>query len=625
MASQRLDIPFRGIEDVKKFEEIPEENWLRNNTVYDAFCETAERFPTKDALIIQPMGDPLGEGKHITFRELKGKIHQTANMFLEAGLAPDESVTNLLPLTAEAYYTLFAAESVGIINSVNPMLEPEHIVGIMQAAKSRILVAPGRALSAEIWEKVEYIIRHLPELKAVILLGGSSECDGEFIKPFTQTMEVQRSERIKGLPARSLDDIVGYYHTGGTTGVPKLAPHTNRMQLLQRAGTGFLLGYSEKDTMIGALPLFHISGSIVVGMVPLLIGVTLVVPSPIGFRDPLVVGNYWNLVDKFSITVLGAVPTVLSALLNIPVGDADVSTLRIGATGGSAAPVEVLKEITKKSGVMMAEGYGMTEVTSFTTLMPRDAEPKFGSIGVRQPYVDVKAVILDDAGNIVRDADVDEIGVIVMKGTTVMPGYVQSEHNAKAFTSDGWINSGDLGRVDKDGYIWLTGRAKDLIIRSGHNIDPALIEEPLHEHPAVELAAAIGRPDNYTGEMPIAYVQLKPGMSVTEDELKEFARERIVERAGNPAEINIIDEMPLTGVGKIFKPALRMEATERVVKLELANFENSSGNIDVEMENHPNFGLTARLKVSGGKNEELEKEIHHKIGAYTFHHEIDWI
>ncbi len=624
MASQRLDIPFRGIEDVKKFEETSEDNWLRNNTVYDAFCETAERFPTKDALIIQPMGDPMGDGKHITFRELKGKIHQTANMFLEAGLAQDEAVTSLLPLTAEAYYTLFAAESVGIVNSVNPMLEPEHIVGIMQAAKSRVLVAPGQALSAEIWAKVEYIIEHMPELKAVLVLGGGPECDGDFIKPFTQTMEAQPSERIKGLPARGLDDIVGYYHTGGTTGVPKLAPHTNRMQLLQRAGTGFLLGYSEKDTMIAALPLFHISGSIVVGLAPLLVGVTIVVPSPLGFRDPLVVGNYWNLVDKFSITVLGAVPTVLSALLNIPVGDADISTLRIGATGGSAAPVEVLKEISEKSGVVMAEGYGMTEVTSFTTFMPRDAEPRFGSIGVRQPYIDIKAVMLDDAGNITRDADVDEIGVIVMKGTTVMPGYVQSEHNAKAFTNDGWINSGDLGRVDKDGYIWLTGRAKDLIIRSGHNIDPALIEEPLHEHPAVELAAAIGRPDNYTGEMPIAYVQLKPGMTATEDELKEFARERIVERAGNPAEINILEVMPLTGVGKIFKPALRMEATERVVRLELANFEHGNGDIDVEMENHPNFGLTARLKVSGGRDEELEKEIHHKIGSYTFHHEIDW-
>ncbi len=625
MASQRLDIPFRGIEDVKKFEETSEDNWLRNNTVYDAFCETAERFPTKDALIIQPMGDPLGDGKHITFRELKGKIHQTANMLLEAGLAQDEAVTSLLPLTAEAYYTLFAAESVGIVNSVNPLLEPEHIVGIMQAAKSRVLVAPGQALSAEIWEKVEYIIEHMPELKAVFVLGGGPECDGELIKPFTQTMEGQPSERIRGLPARGLDDIVGYYHTGGTTGVPKLAPHTNRMQLLQRAGTGFLLGYSEKDAMIAALPLFHISGSIVVGLVPLLVGVTIVVPSPLGFRDPLVVGSYWNLVDKFSITVLGAVPTVLSALLNIPVGDADISTLRIGATGGSAAPVEVLKEISEKSGVVMAEGYGMTEVTSFTTFMPRDAEPRFGSIGVRQPYIDIKAVMLDDAGNITRDADIDEIGVIVMKGTTVMPGYVQSEHNAKAFTNDGWINSGDLGRVDNDGYIWLTGRAKDLIIRSGHNIDPALIEEPLHEHPAVELAAAIGRPDNYTGEMPIAYVQLKPGMTATEDELKEFARERIVERAGNPAEINILEVMPLTGVGKIFKPALRMEATERVVRLELDNFEHGNGDIDVEMENHPNFGLTARLKVSGGQDEALEKEIHHKIGSYTFHHEIDWI
>jgi fatty-acyl-CoA synthase len=125
--------------------------------------------------------------------------------------------------------------------------------------------------------------------------------------------------------------------------------------------------------------------------------------------------------------------------------------------------------------------------------------------------------------------------------------------------------------------------------------------------------------------MPIAYVQLKPDMQVTEDELKDFARERISERAANPAEIRFVDPMPLTGVGKIFKPALRMDAAEKVIRQEIANFESKGSNVDVEMENNPTHGLTARLKVSGGNKEEMEDEIHHKIGSYTFHHEIDWV
>jgi fatty-acyl-CoA synthase len=232
--------------------------------------------------------------------------------------------------------------------------------------------------------------------------------------------------------------------------------------------------------------------------------------------------------------------------------------------------------------------------------------------------------MVDDRGQIVRDAKTDEIGVIVMKGTCVMPGYVQTQHNASAFAGQGWFNSGDLGRIDADGYIWLTGRAKDLIIRSGHNIDPSMIEEVLHEHPAVELAAAVGRPDSYTGEMPIAYVQLKPNMVATPEELKEFARARIAERAANPADIHLLDLIPLTSVGKIFKPALRQDAIERVFSAQLDVLKADAAVIELVVENNPVHGLMARVKVFGGNKEYLEEKIHALLSPYTVHHEIEW-
>jgi fatty-acyl-CoA synthase len=159
---------------------------------------------------------------------------------------------------------------------------------------------------------------------------------------------------------------------------------------------------------------------------------------------------------------------------------------------------------------------------------------------------------------------VDEIGVVVMGGPSVTPGYVQTQYNDGAMLADGWLNSGDLGRFDGDGLLWLTGRTKDLIIRGGHNIDPAVIEEALHQHPAVELAAAVGKPDAYAGELPIAYVQLKPGAEASAEELQAFVREHIPERAANPANLFLLDTMPQTAVGKIFKPALRWDAIERV-------------------------------------------------------------
>ncbi|OUR78280.1 hypothetical protein A9Q83_07855 [Alphaproteobacteria bacterium 46_93_T64] len=622
MQTPKLDVPFRGLDDVVQFEQEPLDTWLHHKTIYKAFCDAARKFANKTALVVQAYGDPLGESVSYSYSDLLARTNQAGNMFLSAGLEDGETVSALLPQSAEAFFTLLGAESVGIVNAVNPMLAQMHIHGIMRAANTKILVAPGPDQNPEIWEKVCYLIDHMPDLKAVFVTGDGSVCDGEKIRSFSDELAKQPSDKIANLRLRGLDDMIGYYHTGGTTGVPKLVPHTNRMQLIQATSTAYIVGQTEKDKVIAGLPLFHISGSVIGGIVPLLAGVTIHIISPLGYRDPLLIGNYWRLIEKFGITILGTVPTVLSALLNIPVGGADISSLRIGITGGSATPVEVLKAITELSGVPMMEGYGMTEVASYSTFMPRDAAPRFGSIGVRQPYTQIKAVHLDNKGDFLRDADTDEIGVIVMKGACIMPGYVQEQHNKNAFVADGWLNSGDLGRIDNDGYIWLTGRAKDLIIRSGHNLDPALIEEPLHEHPSVELAAAIGRPDNYTGEMPIAYVQLKPGMTATVEELKDFARERITERAANPAEIHLLETMPLTGVGKIFKPALREMAAREVFDAVLADLD---ADFEIKMDNSPAYGLTAYVYVQGAERKDIASEITHRLGAFTLHHEVKWV
>ena len=623
-AFKQFNLPFSSLADVEKFEQTPVEEWVPFRSVYGAFCAAVEQYGDKPSLIALPPGDPMGEGKVITYRDLLAKVNQTANLFLSAGLEKGETVTYLIPLCPQAYFTMLGAETVGTVNAVNPLLEPEHILGIAEAANASILIATGQALSPELWEKAAYVIERMPNLKAVYVLGGGAECDGKKIFPFDEMIAKQDASAINGPRNEDPDDVIGFYHTGGTTGVPKLAPHTNRMQLSQLASSGFGLGYSKTDCLLAGLPMFHISGSIVMGLVPMLSGATLIVTSPLGFRDPLIIGNYWRLADKYGVTVLGGVPTMMSALLNIPIEDADVSSIRRGLTGGSAAPVEVLKAISEKSGAPMLEGYGMTEVTSFTTMQPQQGEARFGSVGLRLPFVEVEAAHIDETGKIRQFADTDEIGEIIMKGICVMPGYVQSDFNDKAFTTDGWLRSGDLGRIDAEGYIWLTGRAKDLIIRGGHNIDPSIVEEALHEHPSVELAAAVGRPDSYTGEMPVAYVQLKPGENVTPDELKEFGRERIPERAANPADITIIDEMPLTGVGKIFKPTLRYMSAEKVFNAELEPFRSEGVDIVVGVDTHPVHGSLATVTIKGGSKDVLEKQISEKLGPYTLRHEVIW-
>ena len=217
-------------------------------------------------------------------------------------------------------------------------------------------------------------------------------------------------------------------------------------------------------------------------------------------------------------------PTTLAQLAKSKLHGENLSSLRpYGSTGSTAFPAEIARQLEAMTGVRMLLTYGATEYTQNVAQAPRDGDPKFGSAGLRLPYTQIKAVEIDDNGAIKRDCGVDEIGVVVVKGPSVTPGYVDPKYDAGIFTRDGWFNSGDLGRIDADGYLWLTGRVKDVIIRGGHNIDPSVIEETLLKHKDVLLAAAVSKPDAYAGELPIAYVQLVPGARASADDIRDFA------------------------------------------------------------------------------------------------------
>jgi len=289
-------------------------------------------------------------------------------------------------------------------------------------------------------------------------------------------------------------------------------------------------------------------------------GAQVVLLSPMGFRNPEVIRNFWQLVERYRASVFSAVPTIYAALLAVPMAGADVSSLRYGICGAAPMPMETYHSFQEQTGIKILEGYGLTEGTCASALNPANGERRLGSIGLRLPYQQMKAVKLDANGRYERDCAVDEIGAIVINGPNVFPGYKQEDKNRDIWAADDWLNTGDLGHQDKDSYFWLTGRAKDLIIRGGHNIDPALIEEALAQHPDVALVAAVGQPDSYAGELPVAYVTLRPDAQVNSETLREFARERIPERAAAPVRVEILDALPTTAVGKIFKPALRHQA-----------------------------------------------------------------
>jgi fatty-acyl-CoA synthase len=346
----------------------------------------------------------------------------------------------------------------------------------------------------------------------------------------------------------------------------------------------------------------------------------VVVLSPGGWRNPNSVRNAWKLVERFRPQVFGGVPTVLAAALNVPLEGADVSSIRYCSGGGSAIPVAVAQAYQAQFGAPVLEVYGMTETASVHTISYPDRPVRLGSVGHAVPYSRVRVVEMAGDGKWTECAP-GRIGVVAMNGPGVFSGYVSDKHNKEAFIEPGWVNSGDLGRVDEDGYLWITGRAKDLIIRGGHNIDPAPIEEILFRHPAVAFAAVVGEPDTYAGELPVAYVQLKAGQQADPAQITAFVAERSPERAATPVQLHIVEAMPLTGVGKVFKPQLRWDAAERKVRAMLADLQQGGVRIDVKAGTHATHGslITVRLQ---GASAATEAEIHRRLDPLVTRHEV---
>ncbi len=613
----------RNLQDIEAIEKTPIEENIPVRNTYEMILRGAQGNENKTALTFFLTGKEYENPTQITYQQLVGRIHQTANMLADFGVGPNDVVTILLPNIPHTHFVLWGGEAAGIVNPINPMLEAEAIKNIMNAAKTKVLVALGPVSGTDIWQKVEAIRNDVPTLKTIIqVMGPGDEANGVYnydaIIGKYNPMKLDSGRQI------APDDIAAYFHTGGTTGTPKLAKHTHFMEVHDAWAITVVADATPTDVFMCGLPLYHVNGVIITGLAPFSKGAMVLLPSASGYRDTEFMMRFFKIVEKYRVTFFSAVPTVYSALLQIPLGDADVSSLKYAICGAAPMPVETFTAFEKKTGIKILEGYGLTEGTCASSVNPKDGERRVGSIGIRFPYQPMKTVILDENGNYVRDCKPDEQGIIVIKGPNVFPGYVQEEHNQGIWVQDGWFNTGDIGREDKDGYFWITGRAKDLIIRGGHNIDPAMIEEPVYRHPAVALAAAVGKPDAYAGEVPVLYVSLKKGAKATEEEILAFAREAIVERAAVPKQVFIVETMPVTAVGKIFKPALRWDVARRTFEEALEAVKSAVQKLEVEVGPHPVHGTMAKISVSGGEKEAVEKQIHDALKDFTIRYEIVW-
>jgi fatty-acyl-CoA synthase len=445
------------------------------------------------------------------------------------------------------------------------------------------------------------------------------------VHDFAQSLQRQPADRLISGRVIRPDDRSSYFCTGGTTGAPKIAMRTHANEVANAWSTGQFLGegISAGKTLFCGLPLFHVNGVLVTGLLPFSRGAHVIIGTPSGYRGDGVIEHFWELVEHHRINFFSGVPTVYAALMQQPTRGRDLRSLEYGLCGAAPMPVELMRAFQESTGLKILEGYGLTEGTCVSTCNPPLGERRTGSIGLRLPLQAMKSVVLDDAGAYVRDCAVGEAGVLAISGPNVFAGYRDPDQDKGLWLemNDGrrWLNTGDLGRQDAEGYFYLTGRKKELIIRGGHNIDPASIEEPLHRHPAVQIAAAVGRPDVHAGELPVAYVQLKPGVRATEDELLSFARDQITERAAMPKAIRLVAAMPLTGVGKIFKPELRRREIADTLRTALHKAGAQTSRLEVI--NDPRFGIQIEATVAGSATAGIAREV---LGQFPFRFGVSW-
>ncbi len=548
------------------------DDWLSAPSVYALLQETCALHGEKTALTWIGSAEPGETARQVSYAEFLAEVTRSANLFRSLGVQRTDVVAFMLPALVETQYVLWGAEAAGIACPVNFLLQAEHIAQLLLAAGARVLVACGPAPGcpapgSDTWEKALQVRRLIPGLVLVLVKAGADEAEKADEADHAGAIDFDSARRAQpALPAFSdrpaRHDVAAYFHTGGTTGLPKLVVHTHENQLAAAYGGAACANLTVADVITNGLPMFHVAGTIFSSLSQLMAGAGILVLSAAGFRNPAMVSGFWRIVERYRVTILCAVPTALAAVLAHDRGDADISSLRLVMSGAAPLPRSVAERAERVTGREVRELLGMTETGGVLATEAPWHERVLGSTGHPIPFVDMEARRMSGDAGLGERCGPGEAGVFVIRGPIVTAGYLNALHNVGAYTHDGWLVSGDLGYLDATGRVFITGRAKDLIIRGGHNIDPAMIEAAFLANPAVGAAAAVGMPDAHAGELPVVFIVLAPGHAASQGSLQSFAEERIHERPAFPKRVFIVDSLPMTAVGKVFKPALRNRCAE---------------------------------------------------------------
>ncbi len=532
---------------------------------YETVClpefldRSAAEFPDRMALLFQ--------GYKVTYRQLQTMVNRMANAFQNMGIHQGDSVSILLPNIIPcvvAYYAILKIGARAVMN--NPLYSDRELEHQFNDSGSKLLITldllANRMVALRPRTTIKTIIYtsigdYLPFPKNLLFpLVGKKKGLAADVSPAADLYKwkeiLSRYTPSPSPVSLSFDDIAMLQYTGGTTGVSKgvMLTHGNLSRQVQEIRAWFPGFNPGEETMLGALPFFHVFGLSVAMNFAIFMGWgDVLVPKP--QPEPLL-----ETIGKFRPTFAPLVPTMYIGMLNHPLIErTDLTSIKGCFSGSAPLPLEVIRDFEHKTGAVIVEGFGMTESSPVTHINPFGGERKVGSIGL--PISDTEARIVDLSDGS-QEMPVGESGELVVRGPQVMQGYWQRPEATAETLVDGWLHTGDIAKMDEDGYFYIVDRKKDMIISGGYNVYPRDIEEVLFEHPKIAEATAIGVPHPRRGEQVKVFIVLKEGEQATVEEIIEYCKGKLATYK-LPTEVDFINALPKTNVGKVLKKDLRAE------------------------------------------------------------------
>jgi long-chain acyl-CoA synthetase len=525
--------------------------------IYQEFCRSASKYAPVVAIDFM--------GNKITYSGLKEEIESAASFLKELNLHKDDRLTLMLPNIPQYVIFFFASMKLGIsVVQMNPMYTLPEIeyelndsgsknIVVMQDMISKILPLKDKMLDNIIGVRVE---DYLPPVKALLYKAvkkGKTEKLPDLAGIILYSGKVKKSHTVDE-SINPYNDVALLQYTGGTTGVPKAATltHRNLLANVNQLVEWFPEDFKENVSYLSAIPFFHVYGMMTAMLTPFMQGSTIIlVPDPRDLKMTL------NIIKKKKPMAFPGIPTMYHSIINYPdIEKYNISNIKLCISGAMPLPLELQKSFEGKTGGTLVEGYGLSECSPVTNISPLLPEwknrRKPGSIGLPMPETYEKIVDIDDG---VTEVPQGEEGELLIKGPQVMKGYWNRPLENKQILADGWLHTGDIAKMDSEGYFYIVDRKKDLIIAGGYNIYPREVEEILYQHPAVSQCAVIGVPDEHRGETVKAII-VRSDNTLTEEEIIKYCKEKLA-KYKVPKIIEFRDNLPLTTVGKIDKKALR--------------------------------------------------------------------